>query len=160
MDQSTTVILMSLIGILIIWLSVVTVIFLRTQKQLKDITKGVSKKDLRTILTHISNSIKTTGLEISDIKKDINALKIDGKSHFQKLGCVRFNPFSDTGGNQSFSLCLLDDLNSGIVITSLHSRDATRIYTKEIKKGLSDGRELSKEEQQAVKLALKEQTKG
>lgn len=121
-----------------------------------EITKGVTKKDLKTILTEITSAIKNIDQDRTVLRKEINALREAGKTHFQKLASVRFNPFSDTGGNQSFSLCLLDDLNNGIVITSLHSRDSTRIYTKEIKKGVCDGRELSKEEHQALKLALKE----
>lgn len=153
MNQPTTFII-GAIGVLFCWLFLATILYLRTKKQLFEITKGVTKKDLKTILAEITSSIKSIDQDRIVLRKEINALREADKTHFQKLACVRFNPFSDTGGNQSFSLCLLDDLNNGIVITSLHSRDSTRIYTKEIKKGVCDGRELSKEESQALKLAL------
>lgn len=144
-----------ILALLATWLSVVTYLFIRAQSGWREITKGIVKKDLKTILTHLDAAIKSTRVEVSSLQKEVQLLHQDGKSHYQKLGCVRFNPFLDTGGNQSFSLCLLDDHNNGIVITSLHSRDATRLYVKEITRGSSDGRELSREEQQAVKEALK-----
>ncbi|MBP9818126.1 DUF4446 family protein [Candidatus Shapirobacteria bacterium] len=63
-----------------------------------------------------------------------------------KMQLTRFNPFDDLGGDQSFILCLLDNTNTGAIITSLHSRDVTRIYAKPIKNGNVDGTVLSKDE--------------
>ena len=67
-----------------------------------------------------------------------------------KLQLVRFNPFNDVGGDQSFILCLLDKTNSGVIITSLHTRDSTRVYAKAIKNGSCDTQTLSKEETKAL----------
>lgn len=63
-----------------------------------------------------------------------------------KIGLNRFNPFQDIGGDQSFVLCLLDNHNSGAIITSLHNRDTTRVYAKHIINGQSDQQSLSSEE--------------
>jgi hypothetical protein len=68
------------------------------------------------------------------------------------LGLVKFNPFSDTGGDQSFVISLLDGGGSGILITSLHGRGATRLYVKKVTEGKTD-QSLSLEEQQALKQA-------
>jgi hypothetical protein len=73
----------------------------------------------------------------------------------RRRGLVRFNPFAGTGGNQSFCLALLDGEDNGLVISSLHSREVTRIYAKPIKKGKSAGYQLSTEEIQAIKNAKK-----
>lgn len=67
-----------------------------------------------------------------------------------KINLLRFNPFGDLGGDQSFVLCLLDNTNSGVIITSLHTRESTRVYAKAIKHGQSDSSALSKEETQAL----------
>ncbi len=67
-----------------------------------------------------------------------------------KINLTRFNPFDELGGDQSFILCLLDNANSGVIITSLHNRDSTRIYAKAIKNGESDAMALSKEETKAL----------
>jgi len=67
-----------------------------------------------------------------------------------KINLTRFNPFDELGGDQSFILCLLDNANSGVIITSLHNRDSTRVYAKAIKNGESDNLALSKEETKAL----------
>jgi hypothetical protein len=67
-----------------------------------------------------------------------------------KINLTRFNPFDELGGDQSFILCLLDNANSGVIITSLHNRDSTRVYAKAIKNGESDNQALSKEETKAL----------
>ena len=67
-----------------------------------------------------------------------------------KINLIRFNPFEDLGGDQSFILVMLDNTNSGVIITSLHSRDVTRIYAKAIKSGEGQNVTLSKEEKMAV----------
>ena len=36
------------------------------------------------------------------------------------------------GGNLSFALCMLDDLNNGYVLNVVHSRDGCYTYVKEI----------------------------
>ena len=55
----------------------------------------------------------------SDNSKDSNAI--------QKINLLRFNPFDDVGGDQSFVLTLLDKDNSGVLLTSLHHRSFTRL---------------------------------
>ncbi|PIQ05298.1 MAG: hypothetical protein COW72_02875, partial [Candidatus Nealsonbacteria bacterium CG18_big_fil_WC_8_21_14_2_50_37_10] len=72
----------------------------------------------------------------------------------QKIGLVRFNPFKEIGGNQSFSVALLDGNDSGIVVTSLYSREGNRVYGKPIEKGVSNYL-LSEEEKQVLEIAKK-----
>jgi len=72
----------------------------------------------------------------------------------EKIKLLRFNPFDDVGGDQSFILVLLNKENSGILITSLHHRSFTRIYAKNIKNGQGDNITLSKEEKSAILKAI------
>lgn len=72
-----------------------------------------------------------------------------------KIQLQRYNPFSNVGGDQSFTLCLLDNQNSGVIITSLHTPHLTRIYAKNIKDGQSDGVSLSKEEKAILAKTIK-----
>ena len=71
---------------------------------------------------------------------------------FQRVGLVRYNPFEETGGNQSFALALLDANGDGWVLSSLHARSGTRVYAKAITGGRSDAA-LSDEETAAIKQA-------
>lgn len=103
----------------------------------------------------------TKGVEIDlgkkgfdEVNKRLSALEKDGKIHVQKLGLVRFNPFKEIGGDQSFSLAILNGEDSGIIITGLHTRDRTRVYMKEVSGGKS-GYDLSDEEKKALSAAYK-----
>ncbi len=91
-------------------------------------------------------------------KKDIDYLKSycdkiqkEGLLHIQKIGLVRFNPFKDTGGDQSFILSLVDGNDTGVIISGLYARTGTRWYAKRVIKGKSTEHELSEEEKKALK---------
>jgi len=89
-------------------------------------------------------------------KKIINKPNLPSNQESKlKIKITRFNPFEDIGGDQSFILSILDENNSGAVITSLHNRDITRIYAKPIKNGEGDNITLSKEEKLAIVKTIK-----
>jgi hypothetical protein len=67
----------------------------------------------------------------------------------QGMGLVRFRAFQDTGGDQSFALALVDGEGSGVVISTLYGRGATRVYAKPIEGWLSP-KPLGEEEEQAL----------
>jgi Protein of unknown function (DUF4446) len=75
------------------------------------------------------------------------------QTSIQHVGLVRFNPFEDTGSDQSFALALLDDRRDGVVISSLHGRTNTRLFAKPVEGGASS-HALSDEEAQAIRVAL------
>ncbi|MBI3522110.1 MAG: DUF4446 family protein [Chloroflexi bacterium] len=76
-----------------------------------------------------------------------------GQRMLQRVGVVRFNPFSDTGGDQSFAIALLDTQGNGVVLSSLHGRADTRVFAKQVVQGRSR-HQLSDEEQEAIRMAL------
>jgi Protein of unknown function (DUF4446) len=80
---------------------------------------------------------------------------IEGRSRrsLQHIGLVRFNPFEDTGSDQSFAIALLDDERDGLVLSSLHGRANTRLFAKPVADG-SSPHNLSEEETQAIRIAL------
>lgn len=67
----------------------------------------------------------------------------------QQVGVVRFNPFDDTGGDQSFSVAVTNAEGDGFVLSSLHGRSGSRVYAKPVRGGTSRYT-LSKEEEQAL----------
>ena len=109
-------------------------------------------KDLEEVL---GNLIKKLEGQETDLKKnfeEISRLNQIAERSFQKIGVVRFNPFKDVGGDQSFSIALLDLNNNGFVITSLYGREGNRIYAKPINNGKSEY-SLSEEEIEAIEKA-------
>lgn len=77
----------------------------------------------------------------------------DGNFHIQKVGLVRFNPFKDTGGDQSFILSLVDKNDTGVIISGLYSRSGLRWYAKKVDSGKGVEHELSDDEKKALKAA-------
>jgi hypothetical protein len=119
------------------------------------LTAGVTKKDLKTILEKLLGNAEKEEKRVDNLIKQLEKIEKDGVFHLQKIGLVRFNPFADTGGDQSFTLSLLNGEDSGFVISSLHSRDSTRLYAKPVRKGKASGYKFSTEEEQAIKRAKK-----
>lgn len=73
----------------------------------------------------------------------------------QRVGLVRYNPFPETGGDQSFVVALLDQMGDGVVFTSLHGRAETRIFAKPVR-GRTSTYSLSTEEEEAIRRAMAE----
>jgi hypothetical protein len=85
----------------------------------------------------------------------LKKIQLNSRQHFQKMGFVRFNLFDNAGGDQSFCLCLLTEDNDGIVITSLHGRESTRLYAKAVDEKFLADQSGSVEERKAYQLASK-----
>ena len=115
----------------------------------KKLTEGVGMGDLKKILEKVLLRGEENTESIKEIVKRLDTIEEKDKKHIQKVGLVRFNPFSELGGDHSFCLAILDDRDTGVVITGLHTRDRTRVYIKDIVGGKSS-LELSTEEKKAV----------
>lgn len=137
------------------WLGAVTIFGARFLRSFQKLTKGVSERDIKSLLTEILKNVELAQRQEEEIIEKIKKMEGQGSFHFQKIGLVRYNPFSDTGGDQSFVLALLDGNDNGFVLTSLHGRDQTRIFTKPVEKGKESGYEFSKEEVAAIIRAKK-----
>ena len=137
-----------------VWLLILTVIVWRVFALFNKLTRGVEVTDLKKVLERLLTGAGENKKEIAEAFKRIDYLEEDGKLHIQKVGLSRFNPFKELGGDHSFSLAILDANDSGIIITSLHTRDRTRVYMKDVKKGKSSF-ELSADEKKALSIAQK-----
>ena len=91
-------------------------------------------------------------MNFEKLSEELENLKKESKFSVQKIGIVRFNPFSEVGGDQSFSIALLDGNDNGVVITSLYTREGNRVYGKPIKNGRSEY-SLSNEEKEVIEKA-------
>ncbi len=114
-----------------------------------------SKKGSKNLEEFLNKQIEKSEKQDKDIEsifKEILRLSAISKKSFQKIGVVRFNPFKEVGGDQSFSIALLDAQNNGFVITGLYERETNRIYAKPVENS-SSKYPLSEEEKQAIEKA-------
>lgn len=139
--------------IVITWLSVLSFFLLRMIGHYNRLTQDISERGLKEILEQVLKRQQGLRTETDELKTAIDGLRRDGKHHIQKLGLIRFNPFSDTGGSQSFTMAVLDENDNGLVMTSLYARTGNRWYVKEVRNAKGKELELSKEEQSAIKKA-------
>jgi hypothetical protein len=121
------------------------------RSRLLSLTRG-EDGDLSDVLGSHLERVYELGRVVDRLGTRTGRLESGAIRAFQRVGLVRFNPFEDTGGNQSFALALLDAEGNGWVLSSLHARTGTRVYAKAIRGGRSDGA-LSEEETAAIKQA-------
>jgi len=140
-----------IVVLLAVWVGVLSYVLYRNQKLFRRLVHHSKGENLDSSLSELINIIDQYSKDQQQVVKRIDELNQDAKFHLQKVKIVRYNPFGDTGGDQSFVLTLLDSTQNGVVLTSLHSRGQTRWYAKNVKAGKGIEHELSKEEINALK---------
>lgn len=128
---------------------------LKTLKgRLDSILGGLDSNSLESTLAGHIREVRAVDNRLDELNTEYERLAITNSVASQKISLVRFNPFGDTGGDQSSTLAVLDAYDSGYVLTSIHGREGTRVYVKPVDLGKSKY-PLSSEEQQALAQAMK-----
>ncbi|MGH7245904.1 MAG: DUF4446 family protein [Candidatus Levyibacteriota bacterium] len=147
------IILFALSVINFLWLIMLSIFLWGMSSHYNDLTKGSNKRTLQALLEDLLKGQDFAKKDIEILQQRCDTIEKEGQFHIQKIGLLRFNPFKDTGGDQSFILALVDGKDTGVVISGLYSRAGTRWYAKKIKDGKGVEHELSDEEKQAIKAA-------
>lgn len=150
--SSDCILLGAIAAILVLFIICISIL-VKQRKLKKTYAEFMKGSDGKTL----EDSIKNRFSEIDSLKTDAETMKKKTKemsevlmTAYQKSSIVKYDAFKEMGGKLSFSLCLLDDNNDGMVITSMHSsREGCYTYVKEIIKGESFVL-LSEEEKQAL----------
>lgn len=145
--------------VVLIWLGILTyLVFTGRRKSFegKKILRSVFEEegDVEVKFDQLIRKVNGLGSQVDGLKDVIAEIKSDSLRHVQRLGLLRFNPYGDTGGDQSFAVALLDKDGNGVVVTSLHSRSTTRVFAKPVILGRPEKYEFSKEETDVVKKAM------
>jgi hypothetical protein len=149
-------IVVGLCAVVLLLVVVLLVVVRRTRRlgrRLDGITRGSEGASLEAVLDAHLDKVFAVSRELDEVAVRTALLETAVRHAFQRVGIVRFNPFEDTGGNQSFALALLDADGDGVVLSSLHSRSGTRVYAKSVSAGRAEAA-LSEEESQALREAL------
>jgi hypothetical protein len=145
------------LAVAVVVLLVVAVVLLRRtaslDRRIANLTRGGDGKTLESTLEAHLDKVYAVAREVDELAARSAVLEQTQRAAFQRLGLVRYNPFEDTGGNQSFALALLDQEGDGFIVSSLHTRTATRVYGKAITHGRAESA-LSDEEAEALRIAL------
>lgn len=105
------------------------------------------------VQTDILRRVRTLETQNEIASPRMERMEEVSRTSVQKVGFSRFNPFQDTGGDNSFTLALLDNEDNGVIISSLYMRGGTRLYAKQIERG-TPKHPLSDEEQKVLEEAI------
>lgn len=139
-------------SVLVGWSVYLTIVVFKHIKEKKQLIKAVRTKGIRGLLEENMRGVKKVDGRLDELNKVTEDLRKLANLSISQVGLIRFNPFQDTGSNQSFSIALLNLHSSGVVLSSLHGRQETRVYSKPIVGGKSEYT-LTKEEQEAISQA-------
>lgn len=154
--QSTIILGLCIFSLLLcLWVIINTASIRKWRKKYYTFIKV--KEDL-----NIEDVLKTNIEDIELLKDSLHKQRVemsDINSHvqvsIQKVAMVKYNAFSEMGGDMSFVLALLDQKDSGLLINGIHSREGCYTYVKQIASGKCD-KTLSNEEKEALEQAKKQ----
>ncbi len=144
--------LIYLVGAFIVIVIALIVIILKLNSRVSKLLEGKDAKSLEDTLIHIIDEIKRMNAAQEGTDKIIKDLNKRLKTSVTGVGVVRFNPFTNSGGNQSFAVALLNEHGNGVIISTLYGRERTSIFAKPVVKFKSEY-ELTKEEVEALEEA-------
>jgi len=125
---------------------------IKTEKRLKRIFLGKKGVDLEDSIRDMKNNISNLLTAKENTEKKIVVIDEKLKKSVRGVETVRFNPFPEQGGNQSFAIGILNEEGDGVVLSSLYSRERMSVFAKPVKGGKSEY-ELSAEEKGALQKA-------
>ena len=125
----------------------------RATRAYRALVSGADGGSLQQVLDGHIGQVHDVGSRLDELHGLYTFLEQRTRGSLQHIGLVRFNPFEDTGSDQSFAIALLDDRRDGIVISSLHGRANTRVFAKPVENGASR-HALSTEETEAIRIAM------
>ena len=131
------------------WVAILSVRVSRLKRQYVRWMSGNSGTNLEEVLNRYVDHIDAAVRTVSALETRAVQMERTLKHCLQWVGMVRFSPFRDTGGAQSFALAVIDGSGDGVVLSGLHARDSTRVYAKALT-GWSSQHTLTDEEKEAI----------
>lgn len=144
--------LFTLVFLLTLWVGTIHLRLARTMRYFEQLVDDVDGANLVEILERQIDLLNEVMERQEALHHGQQELERAFQRAVQHVGIVRFNPFGDTGGDQSFSVALLDGNGNGVVVSSLFSRSETRVFAKPVQQRQSPYT-LTREEQEAIDLA-------
>lgn len=123
------------------------------KKKYKKFMKGKNASSLEDSFFKAYEEIKALQKEDAVNKESIKLINKHLYHSYQRTGIVKYNAFQGMGGKTSFAMALLTQGKNGIIINSIHGREMSCVYIKEIRKGECEVA-LSPEEGEALDIAL------
>ena len=107
-----------LLGVLIIGLAITAFVQSRRLRSATEAFRGLLSDghggSLQQVLEAHLGKVVEVGTQLERLSQLHEYLEVRSRGSIQHVGLVRFNPFEDTGSDQSFAIALLDDRPGGL----------------------------------------------
>ena len=124
-------------------------LLVRLEMKLKKLFAGTKADSLEEVIGSLHKALASQEKMSAEANEKIENLDSRVKRSVQSIKTLRFNPFQDSGSNQSFSIVMADEEGNGVVLPSLYERDRMSVYAKPIE-DFSSVHELTDEEQHII----------
>ena len=129
------------------------ILFSRFFSKMNSMFHRAKGTEVMNMLAHMLEKSEQIDKNIAAVFEENKKDRVILSQTLHKMSLVRFNPFDDMGGKQSFCIVFLDANNSGILMTSLYAKHGVRTYARRIIEGKSE-QPLSEEEEKAIEEAM------
>lgn len=143
----------AVVVILGIWVRVLHLRLRWLRREYLRLMNAHEEENLESLPLEVQAHLRRQTERLQQLELEVTQLRDLVEQKVGQVGIVRFNPFNDMGGDQSFAIAWVNREGDGVVISSLHSRDGTRLYGKPLAGGQSQYT-LSDEERRAIEQAL------
>jgi hypothetical protein len=141
------------------WVLYLQIRLRRLREQYSRLMAGSNGIDLEGLLNQHVDDVRKALDTVSELETRARTMERTLQHTVQWIGIVRYNPFRNTGGAQSFALAVADARGDGFVLSSLHARENTRVYAKPLNQWESEYT-LTDEEREAISRARRQETLG
>ncbi|MFB6365794.1 DUF4446 family protein [Paenibacillus elgii] len=136
--------LLFLIFVIVLWVKLN-----KLRQNYKSMLNGTGSLNIEQILLELQEKGNILLENDSRNEQQIQAIRQDMSTMKSHIGVYRYNAFSETGSDLSFSIAILDEQQTGVVLSGIHGRDETYVYAKPVEQGQSKYA-LSPEEKEAI----------
>ncbi len=149
MGESTVIILITALIILLGAVITLGVLYQKLHKKLRSFTAGRDGASLEATLSWLTAKVAHIDDTLESHKEGLEHIDARVARSIRGTSLIKYNAYADAGGEQSFALGLLDEHADGCIISIITNRNHVGIYAKRIIAGGSD-HSLTTEEKEAL----------
>ena len=138
--ENANLLLMSCLALCLVMLILVILLLVGQRKQkrrLDSLLRGQGELTIEDAINSCLNRVEEMTSKAENIEMAVGILQAQIPECIRDVRLARYDAFEDVGGKQSFSLALLDQMGSGLILTGVHSRSDMRLYAKTVIEGTS-----------------------
>ncbi len=126
--------------------------FQRFARPYEELAQAAEKDGVPVALQAQLLGVERNAERIEETRAYMHRIETQLHTTLQGVGFLKYDAFEDIRGSQSYSLCLLDAHQNGVVTTSIAGRNDYRGYAKPVKNGVCE-LAMSDEEKTVLEMA-------